>query len=382
MNPRLLMVDDEPLALRGYQRMLFDLSGQLEMDFADSGTTALARHEAAGFDVIVSDMRMPQMNGLELLQRVAQRSPATARILLTGHSDQNISIRFTGAVQHCLHKPCDSDHLVATVLRLLALQRAWLDPAPAALAEALPPLPDFYHATWLSQKNPTAEESVTALAKEPRAARAAQELARDLPIIDPRATEHLDQLAGELGADNFKALALAAGLLAQMPPAEMGPNGFVAQARQLAIHTGRIAARLGAPLHERQQAALAAFFLKFAEGLLAARRPEGHAAMLETVRTSSARREEAEKCAFGFNEEQFAARLVAEGGLAFPYIEAILLRRHPSESQASAHDPITAVHLALTTNRVFWPEGAYLEKDVDYLARLGLIDAEEKRWSA
>ncbi len=130
------MVDDEPLVLRGYQRMLFDLSGQLEMDFADSGTTALARHEAEGFDVIVSDMRMPQMNGLELLQRLAQRSPATARILLTGYSDQNISIRFTAAVQHCLHKPCDSDHLIGTLLRLLPLQRAALDPAPAALAGA------------------------------------------------------------------------------------------------------------------------------------------------------------------------------------------------------------------------------------------------------
>ncbi|MEM8917105.1 MAG: response regulator, partial [Pseudomonadota bacterium] len=77
MTLRALFVDDEPMVLNGLRRMLRSLRGDWDMDFATSGKEALAKMSDGGFTVIVSDMRMPEMDGAALLDEVAVRHPET-----------------------------------------------------------------------------------------------------------------------------------------------------------------------------------------------------------------------------------------------------------------------------------------------------------------
>jgi len=109
-NIRILFVDDDKTILDSIERMFFDMD-EWEMDFADSGKEALELIEEEFYDVIVSDMRMPKMNGAELLDKVQDISPSTIRFILSGYSDQEMILKTVGPADQFLSKPCDSDAL-------------------------------------------------------------------------------------------------------------------------------------------------------------------------------------------------------------------------------------------------------------------------------
>src|SRR5688572_18023467 len=84
---RILFVDDEQMILTGLRHGLRKQVGRWDMVFAATGAAALDELAAASFDVIVSDMRMPNMDGVTLLETVRRLHPLTARIILTGYAE-------------------------------------------------------------------------------------------------------------------------------------------------------------------------------------------------------------------------------------------------------------------------------------------------------
>ena len=115
MKERILCVDDESSALDGYQRILHR---QFEVSTAVSGEQALAIVERRGpYAVVISDMRMPGMNGAEFLARVRKEAPETVRMLLTGYSDVQSAMDAVnkGHVFQFLTKPCEKDVLLAAI---------------------------------------------------------------------------------------------------------------------------------------------------------------------------------------------------------------------------------------------------------------------------
>jgi len=87
MAKRILFVDDEPMVLTGLKRSLHPMRAEWEMVFAAGGDEALAAIDRQTFDIIVTDMRMPGMDGAQLLEEVQRRSPQTLRMVLSGQSD-------------------------------------------------------------------------------------------------------------------------------------------------------------------------------------------------------------------------------------------------------------------------------------------------------
>jgi DNA-binding NtrC family response regulator len=115
-------VDDEPKILEGLQRMLRPQRQRWEMAFASGGEAALAQLEAAPFDVIVSDMRMPGMDGATLLTRVRDRFPDVVRMILTGHTSLEAALRAVPVAHQSLVKPCDASYLQVAVERACSLK--------------------------------------------------------------------------------------------------------------------------------------------------------------------------------------------------------------------------------------------------------------------
>jgi response regulator RpfG family c-di-GMP phosphodiesterase len=115
MNQRVLFVDDEPNVLEGIQRTL---RKQVELQTASSGAEALRlMRETGPFALVVSDMRMPAMNGTQFLAKVREQEPDTVRMILSGQADLEDTIAAVneGHIYRFLSKPCPSDRLLAAV---------------------------------------------------------------------------------------------------------------------------------------------------------------------------------------------------------------------------------------------------------------------------
>ena len=109
MNAKILFVDDDANVLAGYQR---NLRRQYSIDTALGGAQALAQLDASGpYAVVVADMQMPNMNGIEFLQQAETRTPDTVRIMLTGNADQKTAVDAVnqGRVFRFLNKPCSAE---------------------------------------------------------------------------------------------------------------------------------------------------------------------------------------------------------------------------------------------------------------------------------
>lgn len=115
MSEAILFVDDEAKILEAYRRTL---RKSFKVVPANSGKQALELMESEGpFPVIVSDMKMPEMNGVELLSIVKQRFPNTIRLMLTGNADQQTAVSAinTGDVYRFLNKPCPPDQMTSAI---------------------------------------------------------------------------------------------------------------------------------------------------------------------------------------------------------------------------------------------------------------------------
>jgi len=110
----ILFVDDEENVLSSMRRMLRKNAAQWDMAFANSGAEAVELAKVKNIAVVVSDMRMPEMDGLETLSAIKDTSPDTVRIMLTGNADQLTAINAIneGEIFRFFTKPCDRDTLV------------------------------------------------------------------------------------------------------------------------------------------------------------------------------------------------------------------------------------------------------------------------------
>ena len=108
---KLLFVDDEPSILRAYERQF---RKYFNVHTAQSAQEGLAAITGESYKAIVSDMRMPGMNGLEFLAKAREISPDSIQILLTGNPAMATDAKDPGYFR-CLQKPCPRDHLLAVL---------------------------------------------------------------------------------------------------------------------------------------------------------------------------------------------------------------------------------------------------------------------------
>ncbi|MFQ5676091.1 MAG: HDOD domain-containing protein, partial [bacterium] len=157
MKKRILFVDDDPHVLRGIQRMLFNMTDEWAMEFVDSGHKALEALTKAPFDVIISDMRMPGIDGAELLNEVLKRQPLMVRIILSGQSDKQMIMKSIGPTHQFLSKPLNGEKLKEILVRAFALRDLLTDDKLKILVsrlKSLPSLPSLYHRLMIELQSP------------------------------------------------------------------------------------------------------------------------------------------------------------------------------------------------------------------------------------
>ena len=111
-----LLVDDDPALLQALPETLRLRMSEVTVETADSAPAALDRIAARDFDAIVTDIRMPGMDGLALLAEIRGRRPDTPILIITGHGEYDLALRaLRGGAYDFIHKPIDRDDFVASL---------------------------------------------------------------------------------------------------------------------------------------------------------------------------------------------------------------------------------------------------------------------------
>jgi putative nucleotidyltransferase with HDIG domain len=156
---RVLFVDDEPSVLSAMRRTLHHMRDEWHIEFADGGEAALKDLAKQPADVLVTDMRMPGMDGWQLLHQVKLRFPQTVRLILSGHSDARSIMRTVGTAHQYLAKPCDSASLKSAISGAHLLRQVLSSDRLAHLVGRvgmLPGAPKAFQEILLCLQNPAA----------------------------------------------------------------------------------------------------------------------------------------------------------------------------------------------------------------------------------
>ncbi len=126
-----LVVDDDPALLQALPETLRLRMSGVTVDTADSAAAALDRITVRDYDAIVTDIRMPGMDGLTLLAEILGRRPDTPTLMITGHGEYDLAVRaLRGGAYDFIQKPIDREHVVASLheaIRAHALNRRMKD---------------------------------------------------------------------------------------------------------------------------------------------------------------------------------------------------------------------------------------------------------------
>lgn len=117
-RPRILLVDDQLEVVEGLRRVLARVARDFEFDLAGSGAQALVELDHRPYVMVISDLRMAEMNGIELLEQVARRSSLIARVLLSGTFEADAATRALSIAHRFLCKPCNARELSETCRQL------------------------------------------------------------------------------------------------------------------------------------------------------------------------------------------------------------------------------------------------------------------------
>jgi len=382
---RVVFVDDEPQVLDGLRRSLRRLRDEWEMEFVEGARQAIACLEARPADVLITDMRMPGMDGAELLVEVHRRWPATARFVLSGHVEMEGILRTLPVAHQFLSKPCDPATIQAVVERTMQLQKTLSSEAVSAWIggiDSLPSVPSLYTAIMEAVRDP--EVGIAAVAQQVE--RDSSVAAKALQLVNSsffglaQEVTSVAQAVGLLGIQQLRDLVLSVEVFRPSDGMDEIVVGFL---DELQRHSSQVAtaARLLQPDKAKQD-------LTFTAGLLhgvgckvfAIREPDRYAECIQEARASGRPLCELERAAWGVDHARVGAALLAYWGLPYPIIEAAAYHQRPSEVSSTEPTPLTYVHVARALSAIWSNGGRYLEEpglDLAHLADLGLEDSIE-----
>lgn len=344
---RVMFVDDEERVLRGLRRSLKRAAPDgWDVTYAAGGEEALALLEEARFDVVVSDARMPQVDGPELLRQVRARWPRTIRMILSGQTDEADALRALQVAHQFLQKPCPTDLLVETVQQSLDIQRRLNSPAVEeflAGVDQIPATPRVYQ--QLSAVMVDREVSLARVARiigdDPSLAAKVLQTVNSAFFSLRRRILDIEEAVGFLGLEVVRTLVLQAEL------ANLGRSirGFdmVAYEDRVAWLTGLT--RHLAPPDVRAAAASAAVLVDVGELLLAMSDAEAWADLARATPYGSEARQRAELAAYGVSHDDAGAALLQLWAIPTELVTTTLYHHHPAR-MSTPDKPTALVHVA------------------------------------
>jgi putative nucleotidyltransferase with HDIG domain len=355
MNPRILFVDDERQVLDGLQLRLRQQRKRWQMSFASSGAEALELLGAQAFDVVVSDMRMPVMDGAALLAKVRDRQPQVARLILSGYSNEEAVLRSLSVAHQFLPKPCDPGVLENAIDRTCALQALLRDEAvrkAVGRVSWLPSVPSVY--LELTRAIADADVDLPSLgriiARDAALSAALLHTANSAYFGLSRPIVRAEEAVIFLGLATLRNLVLFTEVFGKTRAGHALPGVELERLQQHSLLTAELAAGFFPAPGDRESrdAAFAAGLLHDVGKLLLADELPERAELVEDAVRAGELQAAAEERMYGVTHAEAGAYLLGLWQLPFRVVEAVAHHHRPSRAARpeGTADIVAAVHVA------------------------------------
>lgn len=370
----ILFVDDEPRVLLGMRRMLHSMRAEWNMVFAEGSAAALDALRSGPFDVVVTDMRMPQMDGNELLAEVGRLSPSTVRIVLSGQADQEAAMRAVAIAHSFLAKPCDAETLKEAVRRSCALQELLQDSNLRGLVGAMrtiPAIPRVYEELARVSQDPSAgvDDFAPVVKKDPFICAKLLHLVNSAFFGAAQRIVTVEHALSYLGTRTVQQLVLNVDLF-QRTSVDPSTGCSLEAEQRHSLTIGEVARRISPGLASADHAFTAGMLHDIGRLVVASRLPE-LATKIEAHRVATGvPRIECERAVISATHAEVGAYLMGLWGLPKPVVEAIAFHHRPEVVDAQSAGLATLVHVA--DGLVREAEGCTNGLKIEHLERHGL----------
>ncbi len=385
MKRRILFVDDEPNVLQSIRRMLHSARAEWEMQFVKSGPEALDMLAQEPFDVVVTDMRMPKMDGAQLLTEIKSRHPHIVRIVLSGHSDQEMILRSVRPAHQYLSKPAEAEALKSTISRACALRDLLSQETLKGVVskiDSLPSLPSLYAeiVEELSSSNASIQKIGGIIAKDLGMTTKVLQLVNSAFFALSRHITDPSQAVSLLGLDTVKALVLTVEVFSKFDPSKLAMFDIVSLWNHSVV-TGQLVRNIAKTEAVGKQllddAYMAGLLHDIGKLVLVDNYPDQYKEIQGLLKHEGLNLADAEIQILGAGHAEVGAYLLGLWGLPDPIVEAVAFHHRPQDCPANTFIPLAAVYIAnaLQHDNPFSRSGssdAPGGMDSDYLAELGL----------
>jgi len=382
---QILFVDDEPMVLKGLQRTLRKMRTEWDMAFTSSGKEALDILGQRPMDVIVSDLKMPEMDGMQLLTEVKTRHPRVVRIILSGHLEHEMTLQSVQLAHQNLSKPCDAKILKQTLAKLFALRDILADESVKKIVsqiECLPSLPAIYSEIIeeMHSEDPSIKKVGDIISKD------LSMTAKILQVVNSvffglfRKISSPQEAVVLLGLETIKALVLSVKIFAEFSQKKFSwfnIDELFSHSISVSTYAKTIVKneKLGQDLINNSL--MAGLLHDLGKLILATNFQKPYKEVVTAAKGSERNLWDLEYEAFGTSHAEIGAYLMGLWSLETPIIEAIAFHHCPANSMSQNMGLLTAVHIgnAIDHNGQSSTNGnTDLQYDAQYLNTLGIID--------
>jgi HD-like signal output (HDOD) protein/ActR/RegA family two-component response regulator len=387
LHKNVLFVDDDPFILRGYERSTEDYEGEWSVYFATSGKEALDVLKGTQIDVLVTDMRMPGMDGRELLEIVSRQYPGVVRFVLSGNTENLMGLQFTNLAHQFLAKPCDLEVLKRAIDQSFNLRELLADPKLIQLINGIRKLPSpplLYNKLMreVQSENSTSKMIGNIISQDMALTAKILQIANSAfvgmsgKITDPQ------RAVTVLGINSVKALVLSIHVFSEAEAVSI-PAFSVDRLWQHSIQVGSLARAIALEAGKSQQLQNDAQIsgLMHDIGKLLQLRLPSFVQFMKSLTRELSLTEEYE--ILGTSHTEMGAYLLGIWGLPFEIVEATALHHHPGRQFGRELNLVALIHIA---NGLCYMHTADTPKtysdrlDLQFLEQAGLMKHLD-RWS-
>ncbi len=340
---RILFVDDEPELLSSLRARLHKRRNDWDMVFTSSGAEALASMVQQPADVIVTDVRMPGMDGRELLSTVKSRWPETIRIVLSGYAEQIQLLKLVSLAQQYLSKPCDVQQLENIIDRCVGLQdllRSEHLRAVVGRVSSLPTMPQVYAQLQAALAEPDVSTAKVAeiISRDAAIATKVLQVANSAFFRLPRPMARIKDAVAYLGFGSVRNLIMSAEIFSTWQHTT-GPQDL--QAEQLQTHalaTAAACAALAAGTKLADDAWLTGLVHDIGYWVLIQECPTDIMRALALAQAQGISSYQAEQQVIGATHAEIGAYLLGLWGLPYSVVEAVAYHHMPRAVAQNSFD--------------------------------------------